>query len=132
MRLREAETWPALSVHSATLSVIQRMWVHAASRLAASAAFGLGKLYWCGIDQTTGCLKSRGTGATANSTLASRSPVKFQEPAIHMPSLPAMNASRQLALAGGAILSGRSSAAQNSATSTAAGSASAERFRSGA
>ena len=80
------------------------MWAHAASRLAASTAFGFGKVNWCGIVQTTGCLKRRGTGATAKSTFASRSPVKFHEPAIHMPSLPAMNASRQLAFAGGAIL----------------------------
>ena len=125
-----AETCPALSVHSATWSVIQRIWVHAASRLAASAAFGLGNVYWCGMDHTTGCLKSRGTGATVNSTLASRSPVKFHEPAIHMPSLPAMKASRQLALAGGAILSGPQRLPQNSATSIAAGSASADRLRS--
>src|SRR5688572_6790445 len=56
--LRAAETWPALSVQSATWSVIQRMCVHAASRRAASAAFGLGNVYWCGIDHTTGCLNS--------------------------------------------------------------------------
>ncbi len=53
---------------------------------------------------TVGCLKIRGTGLTTKSTFASRRPVKFQEPAIHMPSLPAMKASRQLALAGRAIL----------------------------
>src|SRR4029453_10280091 len=82
------------------------------------------------MDQTTGCLKSRGTGAAVNSTLASRSPVKFQEPAIHIPSLPAMKASRQLAFDGGAILSAKR-LAQNSATSTAAESARAERLRSG-
>lgn len=49
-----------------------------------------------------------------------------------MPSLPAMNASRQLAFAGGAILSFAWIAPKKSATSTAAGSASAERLRSGA
>ena len=79
---RLAATWPALRVQSATWSVTHRMYVQAASRLAGSAAFGLGKVNWWGIVHTTGCLKRRGTGATANSTLASRSPVKFQEPAI--------------------------------------------------
>jgi len=65
------------------------------------------------------------------STFASRSPVKFHEPAIHMPSRPAMNASRQLALAGGAMPSPPASPDQNSATSTAAGSATPARLRSG-
>src|SRR5262245_41534783 len=83
--LRLAETCPAFSVHSATRSVIHRTCTHVASRFARSAAFGFGKLYWCGIDHTTGSLKRRGTGATVNSTLASRRPVKFQEPAIHSP-----------------------------------------------
>ncbi len=103
--LRLAETCPALSVHSATLSVIQRTCAQAASRLARSAApFGFGKVYWCGIAQTTACLNRRGTGTATKSTLASRRPAKFQEPAIHMPSRPAMKASRQLVLAGGATL----------------------------
>src|SRR5439155_14172670 len=95
----------ALSVHSATWSVIHRMWVQAPSRFARSAALGFGNVYWCGMLHTIGCLNRRGTGATVKSTFASRRPVKFQEPAIHIPSLPAMNASRQLALAGGATLS---------------------------
>jgi hypothetical protein len=77
-------------------------------------------------------LKSRGTGATVKSTFASRRPVKFQEPAIHKPSFPAVNASRQFALAGGEILCWFASEAQNSATSSAAGSVSAERLRSAA
>src|SRR6185503_17702986 len=81
--LREAEICPAFSVHSATLSVIHRMCAQAASRLARSAAFGFGKVYWCGIDHTTGCLKSFGSGATVKSTFASRRPVKFHDPAIH-------------------------------------------------
>src|SRR5262249_22725416 len=54
--LRTADTWPALSVHSATWSVIQRMWVHAASRRARSTAFGFGNVYWWGIVHTIGCL----------------------------------------------------------------------------
>src|SRR5258707_5980990 len=108
------------------------MYAHAASRLALSAALGLGKVNWCGIDHTTGCLNNLGTGATAKSTFASRSPVKFHEPAIHMPSLPAMKASRQLAFAGGATLCWLWMAPQNSASSIAAGSASAERLKSGA
>ena len=111
---------------------IQRTWAHAASRLVRSAALALGNVYWWGIAHTTGCLNRRGSGAAVNSTLASRSPVKFQEPAIHMPSLPAMKASRQLALAGGAILCCPSSAAQNSATSRPAGSATAAFLRSAA
>jgi hypothetical protein len=77
-------------------------------------------------------LKSRGTGAAVKSAFASRRPVKFHEPAIHMPSRPAMNASRQLALAGGAMPSGPPSPAQNSATSSAAGSLTLARLRSGA
>jgi hypothetical protein len=108
------------------------MWVQAASRFAASAAFGLGSEYWCGIVQTTGCFRSRGMGATAKSTLASRSPATFHEPASHMPSLPAMNASRAFAFAGGATLCWAKKDPQNSAASIAAGSASAERLRSGA
>src|SRR5688572_21626602 len=99
--LRLAETWPALSVHSATWSVIQRTCAHAASRRARSAVFTLGKLYWWVIDHTVGCLKSRGSGATVKSTFASRRPVKFHEPAIQRPRRLAMKASRQLALAGG-------------------------------
>ena len=82
--------------------------------------------------QTTGCLKRRGTGATVNSTFASLRPVKFHDPAIHMPSLPAMNASRQLAFAGGEILSGPLRPLQKSATSMAAGSLTAACLRSGA
>src|SRR5712692_12118764 len=62
--LRRAETCPAFSVYSATWSLIQRMYAHAASRLALSPALGLGKVNWCGIDHTTGCLNSRGTGLT--------------------------------------------------------------------
>src|SRR5215813_6502070 len=80
------------------------MCAHAASRFTASTAFFFGNVNWCGIVHTTGCLNMRGTGAATKSTLASRSPVKFHEPAIQRPSLPAMNASRQLAFAGGAIL----------------------------
>ena len=130
--LRNAETWPALSVHSATWSVIQRMCAQHASRFAGSAALGLGNEYWCGIVQTTGCFRSRGIGATAKSTLASRRPATFQDPASHMPSLPAMNASRAFAFAGGATLCCAKNEPQNSAASIAAGSLSAERLRSGA
>jgi maltose-binding protein MalE len=72
--------------------------------LVGSTAFGLGNVYWWGMVHTTGCLSRRGTGATVNSTLASRSPVKFHEPASHIPSFPARNASRGFALAGGATL----------------------------
>jgi hypothetical protein len=82
VRLAAGRDLAALSVQSATLSVIQRTCVQAASRRALSAVFTLGKLYWCGIDQTVGCLNRRGSGAATNSTLASRRPVKFQEPAI--------------------------------------------------
>src|SRR5439155_11288554 len=114
--LRNADTCPALRVQSATWSLIQRTWAHAASRLAASTLFLFGSVYWCGIVHTTGCLNRRGTGAATKSTFASRRPVKFQEPAIQRPSLPAMNASRQFALAGGVILCWLTIAAQNSAT----------------
>src|SRR5215470_11120597 len=98
------------------------MYAHAPSRLAASADLGLGNVNWCGMVHTVGCLKMAGSALTAKSTLASRRPVKFQEPAIHMPTLPAMKASRQLALAGGATLCWAWMAPQNSETSIAAGS----------
>jgi hypothetical protein len=75
-------------------------------------------------------LNIRGTGAATKSTLASRRPVKFQEPAIQRPSLPAMKASRQLAFEGGAILCWFWIAPQNSATSIAAGSPSPDFLRS--
>src|SRR5580765_5068064 len=128
----DAEIWPARSVHSTTLSVIHRICVNTASRFAGSGAFGLGNTYWCGPAHATCRLKRRGTGATAKSSFASRRPVKFHEPASHRPSLPATKASRQFALPGGATLSLVLREPQNSATSTAAGSASADRLRSGA
>jgi len=79
---------------------------HAPGRIPLGGIQGLGfrKLRTGGDREDGGCLKIFGTGATAKSILASRRPVKFHDPEIHIASFPARKASRGLAFAGVAIL----------------------------
>src|SRR5919202_3326531 len=125
-----AGSWPALSVQSGVCSVIQRSHVQIASVLAASRVLDWGKVNWCGPIQAIGFCRICGVGANELSNPTSLRPVKFQEPPIHMASLPPTYASRGLPPSGGETLSRLKNEPNRSAASTASGWVRAEDLRS--